>query len=154
MKLTLTIIALVAVLIAVYFNILKTEPVFTGKEYDGESLTANLLANPVTFTDTDGNLVDGHAVRYYAGTEKLYSKASFKDGVMHGPFLSFWDNGQMQMTLVWDKGTHYKNMRTWNRDGKRLRGTGDEQMAQIRSSDKQLGLQMDEIEKVKLEFAQ
>jgi hypothetical protein len=154
MKLILTIIALVAVFIAVYFNIFKKEPVFTGREYDGESLTANLFANPVTFTDTDGNLVDGYAVRYYPGTEKLYSKASFKDGVMHGPFLSFWDNGQMQMTMVWDKGTHYKKMRTWDRDGKRLKGTGDEQMAQIRSLDTQLGLQMDELEKVKLEFAQ
>ena len=41
-----------------------------------------------------------------------------------------------------------------DRDGKRLKGSGDEQMAQIRSLDTQLGLQMDELEKVKLEFAQ
>jgi len=120
MKLTLTIITLVAIAIAVPL-ILKREPVFTGKEYDGESLTANLFANPITFTDTDGNLVDGYAVRYYTGTDQLYSKASFKDGVMHGPFLSFWDNGQKQMTMEWDNGTHYKKMRTWDRNGKRLK---------------------------------
>ncbi len=153
MKLTLTITALVAVFIAVPF-IFKKEPVFTGREYDGESLTANLFETPVTFTDADGKLVDGYAVRYYPGTEQLYSKASFKDGVMHGPFLSFWDNGQIQMTMEWDKGTHYKKMRSWNQDGKRLKGSGDEQIEQIRSLDKQLGAQMDELDKIKLEFSQ
>ena len=153
MKITLSIIVMVAVFITVPF-IFNKEPVFTGTEYDGESLTANLFANPVTFTDKAGKLVDGYAVRYYPGTDQLYSKASFENGVMHGPFISFWDNGQMQMTMVWDKGTHYKKMRTWDRDGKRLKGSGDEQIIQIRNMDKDLGAQMDELERLKLEFVQ
>ena len=141
-KITWTIVGLVTTLIALPL-ILKKDLKFTGREYDGESLTANLFQTPVTFTDVDGKLVDGYAVRYYPGTEQLYSKASFKDGVMHGPFLSYWDNG-----------TRYKNMRTWDRDGNRLKGSGDEQIAQIRSMDKQLGNDMDELEKIKVEFIQ
>ena len=152
-KITWTIVGLVTTLIALPL-ILKKDLKFTGREYDGESLTANLFQTPVTFTDVDGKLVDGYAVRYYPGTEQLYSKASFKDGVMHGPFLSYWDNGQMQMSMVWDNGTRYKNMRTWDRDGNRLKGSGDEQIAEIRSMDKQLGNDMDELEKIKAEFIQ
>jgi len=56
--------------------------------------------------------------------------------------------------MVWDNGTRYKNMRTWDRDGNRLKGSGDEQIAQIRSMDKQLGNDMDELEKIKAEFIQ
>tara|TARA_S200002703_G_scaffold141348_1_gene133150 strand:- start:7108 stop:7572 length:465 start_codon:yes stop_codon:yes gene_type:complete len=151
MKITLTIIALAAVFIAVPL-IVKKEPIFTGTEYDGETLTANLFKNPVTFTDINGKLVTGYAVRYYPGTEQLYSKASFKDGIMHGPFVSYWENGQVQMSMVWDQGTRYKNMRSWDRDGKRLNGSGDEQIKQIKSMDKFLNEQMEEVEKMRLEL--
>lgn len=152
MKPICLIIALVAMSIVVSL-VIKKEPVFTGKEYNGEFINANLFENPVIFTDLDGNLVDGYAVRYYPGTEQLYSKASFKDGTMHGPFLSFWDNGQVQMSMVWENGTHYKKMSSWDRNGKRLKGSADDQIKQIRNMDKDLGEKMDELEKTKLELS-
>ena len=33
---------------------------------------------------------------------------------MHGPFVSYWSNGQMQMSVVWDEGLRYKKMRSWD----------------------------------------
>ena len=71
---------------------------------------------------------------------------------MHGPFVSYWENGQVQMSMVWDQGTRYKNMRSWDRDGKRLKGSGDEQIKQIKSMDKFLNEQMEEVEKMRLEL--
>ena len=58
----------------------------------------------------------------------------------------FWDNGQVQMSLVWDGGIRYKKMRSWDRDGKRLRGSGDEQMQQIRELDSVLNSQFETLE--------
>lgn len=144
MKIALGIIVLVvAVFIAVPF-IVKREPVFTGKEYNGENLTANLFSMPPTFRDKDNKLINGYSVRLHPNG-KLYSKASFKDGVMHGPFISYWDNGEKQMSLVWDEGVRYKNMRSWNRKGKRLKGSGEEQMQQISELDSALNLKIIEL---------
>lgn len=144
MKTVLGVIVLVAVFIAVPF-IVKKEPTFTGKKYNGNELTANLFSTPPTFRDKDNKLVDGYSVRLHPNG-KVYSKASFKDGVMHGPFISFWDNGEVQMSLVWDEGVRYKNMRSWDRNGKRLRGSGEEQMQQLTELDSALNLNIIEAE--------
>jgi len=112
----------------------EKEPVFTGKEYSSEDLTANLFANPLTFRDKDGNLVTGFSVRLHPNGQ-IYSKSSFKDGIMHGPFVSYWSNGQMQMSVVWDEGLRYKKMRSWDRNGKRFTGTGEMQMKKISEQD-------------------
>ncbi len=146
MKTVLGVIVLVAVFIAVPF-IVKKEPTFTGTKYNGDDLTANVFSMPPTFRDKDNKLVDGYSVRLHPNG-KVYSKASFKDGVMHGPFISYWDNGEVQMSLVWDEGVRYKNMRSWNREGKRLKGSGEEQMQQISELDSSLNLRIIEIDKL------
>ncbi len=146
MKTVLGVIVLVAVFIAVPF-IVKKEPTFTGTKYNGDDLTANVFSMPPTFRDKDNKLVDGYSVRLHPNG-KVYSKASFKDGVMHGPFISYWDNGEVQMSLVWDEGVRYKNMRSWNREGKRLKGSGEEQMQQISELDSSLNLKIIEIDKL------
>ena len=143
MKTVLGIIVLVAVFIAVPF-IVKKEPTFTGKQYNSENLTCNILVHPPTFRDKEGKLITGHSVRYHPNGE-VYSKAQMKDGVMHGPFISFWDNGDVQMSLVWDEGVRYKNMRSWDRDGKRLKGSGEEQMQQIYKLDATLNSQLESL---------
>jgi hypothetical protein len=150
MKTVLGIIVLVAVFIAVPF-IVKKEPTFTGTQYKSDDLTCNLFANPPTFRDKEGKLITGHTIRLHPNGE-VYSKAQMKDGVMHGPFISFWDNGQVQMSLVWDGGIRYKKMRSWDRDGKRLRGSGDEQMQQIRELDSVLNSQFETLELDKIIF--
>ena len=33
---------------------------------------------------------------------------------MHGPFVSYWSNSQMQMSVVWDEALRYKKMRSWD----------------------------------------
>jgi len=33
---------------------------------------------------------------------------------MHGPFVSYWSNSQMQMSVVWDEGLRYKKMGPWD----------------------------------------
>lgn len=146
MKTVLGVIVLVAVFIAVPF-IVKKEPTFTGTKYNGDDLTANVFSMPPTFRDKDNKLVDGYSVRLHPNG-KVYSKASFKGGVMHGPFISYWDNGEVQMSLVWDEGVRYKNMRSWNREGKRLKGSGEEQMQQISELDSSLNLRIIEIDKL------
>jgi hypothetical protein len=144
MKTVIGIIVLVAVFIAVPF-IVKREPTFTGTQYKSDDLTCNLFAHPPTFRDKEGKLITGHTIRLHPNGE-VYSKAQMKDGVMHGPFISFWDNGEVQMSLVWDGGIKYKNMRSWDRNGKRLRGSGDEQMQQIRELDSDLNSQFETLE--------
>lgn len=150
MKTVLGIIVLVAVFIAVPF-IVKKEPIFTGTQYKSDDLTCNLFAHPPTFRDKEGKLITGHTIRLHPNGE-VYSKAQMKDGVMHGQFISFWDNGQVQMSLVWDGGIRYKKMRSWNRDGKRLKGSGDEQMQQIRELDSVLNSQFETLEKDQVIF--
>jgi hypothetical protein len=125
--------------------------VFIGTQYKSDDLTCNLFANPPTFRDKEGRLITGHTIRLHPNGE-IYSKAQMKDGVMHGPFISFWDNGQVQMSLVWDGGIRYKKMRSWDRDGKRLRGSGDEQMQQIRELDSVLNSQFETLELDKIIF--
>ena len=71
---------------------------------------------------------------------------------MHGPFISFWDNGQVQMSLFWDEGTRYKKMRAWDRDGKRLKGTGEEQMQQIYKLDAALNMQLESLDLKEITF--
>jgi hypothetical protein len=144
MKTVIGIIVLVAVFIAVPF-IVKREPTFTGTQYKSDDLTCNLFAHPPTFRDKEGKLITGHTIRLHPNGE-VYSKAQMKDGVMHGPFISFWDNGEVQMSLVWDEGIRYKKMRSWDRNGKRLRGSGDEQMQQIRELDSDLNTQFETLE--------
>ena len=148
MKTVLGIIILVAVFIAIPF-IVKREPTFIGKQYKSDDLTCNIFVHPATFRDKEGKLVTGHTIRLHPNGE-VYSKAQIKDGVMHGPFISFWDNGEVQMSLVWDKGTRYKNMRSWDRDGKRLRGTGEEQFEQIQKLDESLNSQMIQLNDLQL----
>lgn len=126
-------------------------PVFTGKQYDSEELTCNIFVHPPTFRDKEGNLITGHTVRYHPNGD-VYSKAQMKDGVMHGPFISFWDNGQVQMSLFWDEGTRYKKMRAWDRDGKRLKGTGEEQMQQIYKLDAALNMQLESLDLKEITF--
>ncbi len=143
MKTVLGVIVLVAVFIAVPF-IVKKEPTFTGTQYKSDDLTCNVFVHPPTFRDKEGNLITGHTIRLHPNGE-VYSKAQMKDGVMHGPFISFWDNGEVQMSLVWDEGVRYKNMRSWNREGKRLKGSGEEQMQQIYKLDATLNSQLDSL---------
>ena len=150
MKTVIGIIVLVAVFIAVPF-IVKKEPTFTGTQYKSDDLTCNLFANPPTFRDKEGKLITGHTIRLHPNGE-VYSKAQMKDGVMHGTFISFWDNGEVQMSLVWDEGIRYKKMRSWDRNGKRLRGSGDEQMQQIRELDSVLNSQFETLELDKIIF--
>ena len=149
-KWAILVVVLVVGFLAIPF-VYNREPVFTGKQYKSDDLTCNIFAHPPTFRDKEGNLITGHTIRLHSNGE-VYSKAQMKDGVMHGPFISFWDNGQVQMSLVWELGTRYKKMRSWDRNGKRLRGSGDEQMQQIRELDSDLNSQFEFFEKNQVIF--
>ncbi len=142
-KIAVIVVVLIVGFLAAPF-VFNRGPLFTGKQYDSEELTCNIFVHPPTFSDKEGNLITGHTVRYHPNGD-VYSKAQMKDGVMHGPFISYWDNGQVQMSLFWDEGTHYKKMRAWDRDGKRLKGSGEEQMQQIYKLDTSLNSQLESL---------
>ena len=56
------------------------------------------------------------------------------------------------MSLFWDEGTRYKKMRAWDRDGKRLKGTGEEQMQQIYKLDAALNMQLESLDLKEITF--
>jgi len=147
-------VLLVVILVVLFLGapfVFNRGPVFTGKQYKGDDLICNIFVHPPTFRDKDGELVTGHTIRLHPNGE-VYSKAQMKNGVMHGPFISFWDNGQVQMSLIWDEGVRYKKMRSWDRDGKRLKGTGEEQMQQIYKLDATLNMQLESLNLKELPF--
>jgi hypothetical protein len=135
-KLVIIIVVVLAVVIGVTF-LVKREPVFVGREYNGDYITVNTFSIPRTHRDSNNELVNGYTVKYYPNG-RLWHKVSFKDGIKHGPMVTFWDNGQKQMTLEWDEGVSYSKMRSWDQKGKRLKGTGDEQKQQITELDSRM----------------
>jgi len=69
----------------------------------------------------EGNLFTG-TVNTFNEEGKLIVKAGVKEGKLHGPYTAWYGTGQEKLSLVWKKGTHYKNFKAYNSNGDRVEG--------------------------------
>jgi len=98
-----------------------------GPTINGEELFVDVSTNTF-YTSPDmstGNLFTGISVRYHMNGEML-AKAGVKEGKLHGPFDSWYENGQKQMSLIWDNGTKFRRFRAYLSNGDKIEGDGNE----------------------------
>ena len=98
-----------------------------GPTVNGEDLFVNVETN--TFY-TSPNMVEkdkfsGTSIRYHINGEML-AKAGVKDGKLHGPFDSWYENGQKQMSLIWKNGESYRNFKAYRSNGEKIEGDANE----------------------------
>jgi hypothetical protein len=98
-----------------------------GPTINGEELFVDVSTNTF-YTSPDmskGNLFTGISVRYHINGEML-AKAGVKEGKLHGPFDSWYENGQKQMSLIWDNGIKFRRFRAYLSNGNEIEGDGNE----------------------------
>lgn len=98
-----------------------------GPTVNGEDLFVDVSTN--TFY-TSPNMAEkekfsGTSIRYHINGEML-AKAGVSNGKLHGPFDSWYGNGQKQMSLIWDKGEKFRNFKAYHSNGERVEGDGNE----------------------------
>jgi antitoxin component YwqK of YwqJK toxin-antitoxin module len=98
-----------------------------GPTVNGEELFVDLGTN--TFY-TSPNMVEkdkfsGTSIRYHINGEML-AKAGVLNGKLHGPFDSWYENGQKQMSLIWKNGVSYRNFKAYYSNGAKIKGNSNE----------------------------
>jgi hypothetical protein len=95
---------------------------------DGPTVNAdNLYTDYATSTFyksanmSQDSLFTGTSVRYHVNGEML-AKAGIKNGKLHGPFDSWYENGQKHISLVWNNGEKFKNFKAYFPSGNRIPG--------------------------------
>jgi len=125
----LVIISTVILFVSILFKY-GTEAYYNrGGEYpDGPTVNAdNLYTDYATSTFyksanmSQDSLFTGTSVRYHVNGEML-AKAGIKNGKLHGPFDSWYENGQKHISLVWINGEKYKNFKAYFPTGNRIPG--------------------------------
>ena len=71
------------------------------------------------------SLFTGTSIRYHINGEML-AKAGILKGKLHGSFDSWYENGQKQMSLVWNKGEKFRNFKAYHSNGEKIKGDGNE----------------------------
>jgi hypothetical protein len=98
-----------------------------GPTVDGEELHVDYTTN--TFYTApemvEENLFSGTSVRLHINGETSV-KAGIHNGKLHGPFDSWYENGQKQMSLIWDNGVKFRNFRAYLSNGDEIEGDGNE----------------------------
>lgn len=67
----------------------------------------------------------GTSVRHYINGEMM-AKAGVYKGKLHGPFDSWYPNGEKQMSLIWENGEKFRRFRAFLSNGDRVKGNGNE----------------------------
>ena len=80
------------------------------------------------------SLFTGTSIRYHVNGEML-AKAGIKNGKLHGPFDSWYENGQKHISLVWFNGEKYKNFKAYFPNGNRIPGDANELAERIFSGE-------------------
>ncbi len=133
-----TIILLISFLIKYGVEVYVSRPV----DYpDGPTVNAdNLYTDYSTSTFyksanmSQDSLFTGTSIRYHLNGEML-AKAGIKNGKLHGPFDSWYENGQKHISLVWFNGEKYKNFKAYFPNGNRIPGDADELAERIFSGE-------------------
>ena len=98
-----------------------------GPTVNGEELFVDPLTN--TFYTSQKmvgeNLFSGTSVRHHVNGEML-AKAGVYKGKLHGPFDSWYENGQKQISLIWDNGENFRRFKAYRSNGERIEGEGNE----------------------------
>ena len=104
-----------------------------GADYpDGPKVNADELFVD-TFTNTfytslemgEDDLFTGTSVRWH-GNGNMLAKAGILNGKLHGPFDSWYDNGQKQMSLIWYEGERIRRFKAFYSNGDEVEGDGNE----------------------------
>ena len=104
-----------------------------GADYpDGPKVNADELFVD-TFTNTfytslemgEDDLFSGTSVRWH-GNGNMLAKAGILNGKLHGPFDSWYDNGQKQMSLIWYEGERIRRFKAFYSNGDEVEGDGNE----------------------------
>ena len=98
-----------------------------GPTVNGEELFVDYNTN--TFYMSENMEIDslftGTSIRYHINGEML-AKAGISKGKLHGPFDSWYENGQKQMSLIWNEGDKFRNFKAYRSNGERIEGDGNE----------------------------
>ena len=98
-----------------------------GPTVNGEELFVNYATNTF-YTSPDmieKNLFSGISVRYYINGE-ISVKAGIHKGKLHGPFDSWYENKEKQMSLIWENGEKFRRFKAFLSNGDRVKGDGNE----------------------------
>jgi len=98
-----------------------------GPTVNGEELFVDMRTNTF-YTSADmeyDSRFTGTSIRYHINGEML-AKAGILEGKLHGPFDSWYENGQKQMSLIWLHGEKFRRFRAYRSNGDRIKGDGNE----------------------------
>ena len=73
----------------------------------------------------EDDLFTGTSVRWH-GNGNMLAKAGILNGKLHGPFDSWYDNGQKQMSLIWYEGERIRRFKAFYSNGDEVEGDGNE----------------------------
>lgn len=98
-----------------------------GPTVNGEDLFVDVTTNTF-YTSPDmaeKQKFSGTSIRYHINGEML-AKAGVSKGRLHGPFDSWYENGQKQMSLIWKNGESYRNFKAYRSNGEKIEGDANE----------------------------
>ncbi len=96
-----------------------------GPTVNGEELFVDYNTNTFYTSEDMDSLFTGTSIRYHINGEML-AKAGILEGKLHGSFDSWYENGQKQMSLVWNKGEKFRNFKAYHSNGEKIEGDGNE----------------------------
>ena len=96
-----------------------------GPTVNGEELFVDYATNTFYTSEDMDSLFTGTSIRYHINGEML-AKAGILKGKLHGSFDSWYENGQKQMSLLWNKGEKFRNFKAYRSNGERIKGDGNE----------------------------
>jgi len=74
---------------------------------------------------SEDNLFSGVCIRYDEDGN-LLEKIGIKNGDLHGPFDSWYDNGQKRISVVWKNGSKFKILEAYHYNGDPIVGSTKE----------------------------
>ncbi len=98
-----------------------------GPRVNAEELFVDTFTNTFYTSSEMGadNLFTGTSIRWH-GNGNMLAKAGILNGKLHGPFDSWYNNGQKQMSLIWSNGKKYRSFKAYRSSGDRIEGDANE----------------------------
>jgi len=98
-----------------------------GPTVNGEELFVDGSTNTfyTSFEMAEEDLFSGTSIRYHINGGML-AKAGLLEGKLHGPFDSWYENGQKQISLIWYKGERFRRFKAFHSNGDEIKGDANE----------------------------
>ena len=98
-----------------------------GPTVNGEELFVDGSTNTfyTSFEMAEEDLFSGTSIRYHINGGML-AKAGLLEGKLHGPFDSWYENGQKQISLIWYKGERFRRFKAFHSNGDEIEGDANE----------------------------